>query len=112
MQCLEKTVRRSKDLTWHVLKSTAGKYYILELNDTAIGFLTHRWKEDTEHVIELVMQKMNEIYCPGMEVKPNEQKPVESPKKQAQPVETKDTTKEGKKDKDKKKDKKEKEKKK
>jgi hypothetical protein len=88
-----------------------GKYYILELNDTAIGFLTHRWKEDTEHVIELVMQKMNEIYCPGMEVKPNEQKPVESPKKQAQPVETKDTTKEGKKEKDKKKEKKEKEKK-
>lgn len=93
-----------------MLKSILGKYYILELNDTAIGFLSNRWKEDTGHVIELALQKMNEIYCSGVEVKPSEHKPAETPKHD-HPAETKEP-KEGKKDKDKKKDKKEKEKKK
>jgi hypothetical protein len=45
------------------LHGSDGKDYIIELNDTAIGFLPSKWQEDTNYVRDLVVQRLAEIYC-------------------------------------------------
>jgi len=40
------------------------KEYILELNDSAIGFLERHRNEDLNHVVELVLMKMEEAFSP------------------------------------------------
>ncbi|KAL9644488.1 hypothetical protein ABK040_009353 [Willaertia magna] len=39
-----------------------GKEYIIELNDSAIGFTTGFWVEDTRNVVELAIEKIKKIY--------------------------------------------------
>ena len=40
-----------------------GTDWIIELNGTAIGILTERWKEDSQHLVSMVIEKMNNHYC-------------------------------------------------
>jgi len=40
-----------------------GKDYVIELNDCAIGILSSVWEEDSMTIAQLVIDKMNEIYC-------------------------------------------------
>jgi len=39
-----------------------GKEYILELNDTAIGLMHEHEKEDSEHIRDLVIEKMSALF--------------------------------------------------
>jgi len=39
------------------------KPVIIELNGTAIGIQPQHWKEDSEYIIDLVVERMNSIYC-------------------------------------------------
>ena len=40
-----------------------GKNYIIELNGTAIGIIPEKWKEDTQTIVNMCIDKMNTIYC-------------------------------------------------
>eukprot|EP01127_Copromyxa_protea_P010290 TRINITY_DN2501_c0_g1_i2.p1 TRINITY_DN2501_c0_g1~~TRINITY_DN2501_c0_g1_i2.p1 ORF type:complete len:138 (+),score=35.65 TRINITY_DN2501_c0_g1_i2:236-649(+) len=40
-----------------------GNYHILELNGSAIGIKSQFWKEDSEAIVELAIDKMNKVYC-------------------------------------------------
>jgi glutathione synthase/RimK-type ligase-like ATP-grasp enzyme len=40
-----------------------GKDYIIELNDTAIGLTPGYWEKQTKLIVNMAIDKMNEIYC-------------------------------------------------
>ncbi|KAH3760333.1 synapsin II [Pelomyxa schiedti] len=44
------------------LHGTDGQDYVIEMNGAAIGLLSSSWLEDTNYMLDLVMQRMNEIY--------------------------------------------------
>jgi len=60
-------------LALDVLHGTDGKDYIIELNDTAIGFLANRWEEDTLAIRELALERLLEIYCSDSQPKANQE---------------------------------------
>jgi len=39
---------------------------ILELNDTAPGLMYDHEKEDSEHIRDLVLERMNQHFCPDL----------------------------------------------
>jgi hypothetical protein len=41
----------------------SGNYHILELNGTAIGIQPRHWSEDSQRLVHLVIQRMNQIFC-------------------------------------------------
>jgi len=49
------------------LKAKNGQEYIIELNGTAIGLTPSYENEDTEHIHQLVLERMNSIFCPFVE---------------------------------------------
>jgi len=50
-------------LALDVLHGIDGKDYIIELNDTAIGFLANRWEEDTLAIRDCALERLLEIFC-------------------------------------------------
>jgi len=64
-------------------KST-DKLYILELNDSAIGFNIRHQEEDLAHVRELVLEKINNLYPESTDIEKGKKKveTVEKPKKE------------------------------
>uniref|UniRef100_A0A6B2L6I4 ATP-grasp domain-containing protein n=1 Tax=Arcella intermedia TaxID=1963864 RepID=A0A6B2L6I4_9EUKA len=40
-----------------------GKYHILELNGTAIGIQPQHWVEDSQRLVYITIQKMEEVFC-------------------------------------------------
>lgn len=40
-----------------------GKDHIIELNGTAIGILPERWLLDSQCITEMVVERINELYC-------------------------------------------------
>ncbi|ETO17977.1 synapsin IIa [Reticulomyxa filosa] len=42
-----------------------GKDYIIELNCTAIGIMAERWLKDSLVLVDLVIDRLNGIYCKG-----------------------------------------------
>jgi len=49
-----------------VLHGKDGKDYIIEINDGAMGLYYDYEKEDIQHMKELVLQRMNEKFCPDL----------------------------------------------
>lgn len=49
-------------LTVDAVHTKDGKYYILEINDTASGFLDENAKEDMEHVYEICLKRIKENF--------------------------------------------------
>jgi len=43
-----------------------GKDYILELNATSIGIVGEHWLEESRHIVDMVINKINWIYCKDM----------------------------------------------
>eukprot|EP01100_Stratorugosa_tubuloviscum_P006685 TRINITY_DN284_c1_g1_i1.p1 TRINITY_DN284_c1_g1~~TRINITY_DN284_c1_g1_i1.p1 ORF type:complete len:358 (+),score=145.85 TRINITY_DN284_c1_g1_i1:61-1074(+) len=51
-------------LALDVLHTKEGKDLILELNDSSFGLMWNHEQQDIQYIIELVLQKMNQIYIP------------------------------------------------
>jgi glutathione synthase/RimK-type ligase-like ATP-grasp enzyme len=49
-----------------MLHKADGTEVCLEINDTAIGIMYNHEKEDLQHIREVVLQRMNESFCPGL----------------------------------------------
>jgi len=48
-----------------IIRTKEGKDVVLEINDTAIGLVFEYEKDDLEHIKELVLHRMNELFCPN-----------------------------------------------
>jgi len=40
-----------------------GNYHILELNGTALGIQPQHWHEDSQRLVHLVIQRMDQLFC-------------------------------------------------
>lgn len=40
-----------------------GKKFVIELNGSPIGLLSEYWKEDSEKIVNLAIQRMNKLFC-------------------------------------------------
>jgi len=49
-----------------IIKTKDGKEVVIEINDTAIGLMFEHEKEDLQYIRELVLQRMNEYFCPEL----------------------------------------------
>jgi len=49
-----------------VIQTKDGREVVIEINDTAIGLMFDHEKEDLQHIREIVLQRMNEIFCPEL----------------------------------------------
>jgi len=49
-----------------VLRLKDGKEVIIEINDTAIGIAALHYDEDRNAIRDLVLERMNQVFCPGL----------------------------------------------
>jgi synapsin len=54
-------------LALDVVVGKDGKHFIIELNGSAIGILADHWLAESEKIRDLVIERMNEIYCQSID---------------------------------------------
>ena len=46
-----------------VIHTKEGEDFILEINDSSFGLMWEHEEEDKNHIADLLISKMNQIYC-------------------------------------------------